>query len=144
MNKSEIRKWFADLGVPNFSGEAAFDSESGHQTEFVLSDDDRELLITNVIGLLDDRTDSDVYRMILRTNHLGLDTRGGCLSLAEDDETLILWRVVPVAVMDADELANAVSSFIDTAGEIRHRIFDETMEDEVKQSITPPVSTFLA
>lgn len=144
MNKSEIEKWFADLGVTNFSGEAVFDSENGLQTEFVLSADDRELLITSVIGLLSVRTDAHVYRLILRTNHLGVDTRGGCLSLAEDDETLLLWRVVSVAVMDADELANTVSSFIDTAGEIRHRIFDETMENEVEQSITPPVPTFLA
>ena len=37
---------FAGLGVPDFSSEASFDSEKGLQIDFVLSEDDQDLLIT--------------------------------------------------------------------------------------------------
>ena len=144
MNRSEIDKWFADLGVSDFSGEATFDSENGLQVEFVLSEDGRELLITNVIGLLSIRTDVDVYRLVLRTNYLGLETGGGCIALAEDDETLLLWRVVPLSAVDPDALTNIISSLLDAAEECRRHIFDESTEAKVGQSAISPAPMSLA
>ena len=144
MNRSEIDKWFADLGVSDFSGEATFDGEKGVQVEFVLSEDGRELLITNVIGLLSIRTGADVYRQVLRTDYLGLETGGGCISLAEDDETLVLWRVVPLSAVDPDALTNIISNLLDAAEEFRRRIFDESMEAKVGQGIASPAPMSLA
>ena len=144
MNRSEIEQWFASLGAPNFSGEAAFDGEKGLQIEFVLSEDNQELLITIVLGLLSVRTIADVYRMLLHANHLGLQTNGGCLSLAEDDETLLLWRVAAVAAMDADALTNTVSGLLDAAAAFKDHLFDDSMEAEIRRGVASPPPMSLA
>ena len=144
MNRSETDKWFAELGVSDFSGEATFVSEKGLQVEFILSEDSRELLITSSIGLLSIGTDADVYRHVLRTNYLGLETGGGCISLAEDDETLLLWRVVPLSAVDPAALTNFISNLLDAAEEVGRRIFDESMEAKVGQDDAPPAPMSLA
>ena len=138
MNRSDMEKWFADLGAPNFSSDAAFDTENGLQVEFVLSEDNQELLITIILGLLSVRTDPDVYRMILHANYLGIETSGGCLSLAEDDETLLLWRVAAVSAMDADALTNTVSGLLDAAAAFKDHLFDESLEAEVRRGAASP------
>ena len=144
VNKSDIEEWFAELGVPDFSTEASFDSETGLQVDFVLSEDGRELLITIALGPLGAGVDAGVYRLILRSNYLGLETNGGCLSLAEDDETLLLWRVVPIITMDPDALTATTSGLLDAAEELRRRIFNQDADADVRQDTTPPTPMSLA
>lgn len=144
MNKSEIENWFADLGVPDFSTEASFDSEKGLQVEFVLSEDDQELLITIALGPLGTGADAGIYRLILRSNYLGLETSGGSLSLAEDDETLLLWRVVPIITVDPDALTKTTSGLLDAAEDLRRRIFNQSADAEVQHDATPPTPMSLA
>ena len=122
--QSDLSGWLAELGVRAFDGGAGFTYDGEMAVAVDLADDGRTLLLTADLGALDRTAPSDLCRRLLRLGHLGLETAGAALSLADDDETLTLWRTVALDAVAVDDLTGILSTFLDTAAALRQTAFD--------------------
>ena len=109
VTQSDLAGWLADLGVEAFDGGAGFTYDGEMDVAVTLADDGRTILFTADVGALDQAAPAALCRRLLRRGHLGLETGGAALSLAEDDETLTLWRTVALDAVAADELTGMLS-----------------------------------
>lgn len=60
-----------------------------------------------------------VAQYCLEAQFLGLETQGASFAIDPRDGELVLWRSVPVAVLDAEALATLVVGFIEAAARWR-------------------------
>ena len=122
MSKELIGEWLKPYGVEGFRGKATFDYE--HETQFTveLTNDERYLMLSSVIEQVSAIATREHLHQILRLNHLGIETRGGTLSIDETGENLVLWYSRPVAALDPEGFDNLIGSFLDVTRHIQQKV----------------------
>ena len=136
VSTKDLAIWLADLGVDDFQDGAGFTYQGGMNVAVDLAGDETSFLLSAELGPLAATTSTAAYRQILRLSHLGLETGGGALSLADDGEMLVMWRVVDLSSLSPDDLTGFLAAFLDSAKNTQTAIFKS--EDTPAVTVEPP------
>ncbi len=118
----DVVKWLEELGADVEDGGAGFTYDGEIDISVELSEDETSVLFFAEIGRVAQGATSGELRKILRVDFLGAETNGSALSLAEDNETLALWRSDPLAALEANLLSGLLDEFLAAAMRTRSRL----------------------
>ena len=89
--------------------------ESGGNVYVVLDAASDDLVVWTPAGVLPPEGQAEILRGLMRANLFWAGTNGATLSLAPDDETVVLARRVPLPGLDSEHLSGVIEQTVDDA-----------------------------
>ncbi|MEW4486728.1 type III secretion system chaperone [Thalassoglobus sp. JC818] len=113
MTMEELQIWSRNYGVENFHGACSFTYNDDFGFRIEATEGGRFVMLSSTIATVSIQSESDLFRQLLRWNHLGVKTQGASFSLDETGENIVLWIMISIDDLDPAEFDRVVGSFLD-------------------------------